>query len=40
MKSKKAEAYLNRVFKPMVSTQNKVKAYHRDNVNKAIELAE
>lgn len=36
----KSEKYLNHIFKPMSQIQNKVKAYDRDMVNKAIELAE
>ena len=36
----KAKKYLNHIFKPMSQIQNKVKAYDRDMVNKAIELAE
>ena len=39
MKSEKAITYLNHIFKPM-SGQNKVKAYNRDMVCKAIEIAE
>lgn len=39
MKSKKAITYLNHIFKPMPG-QNKVKAYSRDMVCKAIEIAE
>ena len=39
MKSKKAIIYLNHIFKPM-SGQNKIKAYDRDMVCKAIEIAE
>ena len=36
----KSEKYLNRIFKPMSPIQNKVKAYDRDMVNKAIKIAE
>lgn len=36
----KSEKYLNRIFKPMSLIQNKVKAYDRDMVNKAIKIAE
>lgn len=36
----KSEKYLNRIFKPMYPIQNKVKAYDRDMVNKAIKIAE
>lgn len=36
----KSEKYLNHIFKPISQIQNKVKAYDRDMVNKAIELAE
>lgn len=36
MKSKKAETYLNRIYKGGI----KIKAYHRATVNKAVEIAE
>lgn len=39
MKSKKAEEYLNRIYKPG-NKSTKDKAYSRENANKAVEIAE
>lgn len=39
MRSKKAEEYLNRIYKPGNKAM-KDKAYNRENTNKAVEIAE